>query len=128
MLIKSIAWPRYVAKKPDTEEAQSSTRLSRTKKALASLSLAICLSATSAATASAVIVSAGGGTWNYGIANWLPSMNWSNYYHPSKKHGSSVTGDAGLVRSACVGKRSWAYASAWDKNPFRIDHAYWRYC
>ncbi|NEG42751.1 hypothetical protein F6S84_08170 [Bifidobacterium dentium] len=43
--------------------------------------LALGLAAGTAGTAMAAVVSAGGGTWNYGIANLLPSTNWSHYYH-----------------------------------------------
>ena len=89
--------------------------------------LALGLTAGTAGTAMAVVASAGGGTWDYGIANLLPGTNWSNYYHGSRAHGSSVEGDAGLVRSPNVAAGRWSYASAWDSNPFRIDHAYWRY-
>ncbi|MFT4217246.1 MAG: lactococcin 972 family bacteriocin [Micropruina sp.] len=111
---------------PDKETL--STRFSGAKKALVTAGLVAGLTFAGAAAASATVVSAGGGTWDYGVTNLLPSTNWSNYYHGSKKHGSSVEGDAGLVRSPCVAKNRWSYASAWDTNPFRIDHAYWRHC
>lgn len=89
--------------------------------------LALGLAAGTAGTAMAAVVSAGGGTWDYGIQNLLPGMNWSNYYHSSRAHGSSVEGDVGLVRSPNMAAGYWSYASAWDSNIFRIDRAYWRY-
>lgn len=78
--------------------------------------------------AQATVTQVGGGTWDYGIMNLKASMNWSHYYHGRVNHGSSVTGDQGLVRSGCVspGFRSRAYA--WDSAWWRIDRAYWRYC
>ena len=96
-------------------------------KSLGAALLALGLAAGTAGTAMAAVVSAGGGTWDYGIASLFPSTNWSNYYHVSRAHGSSVEGDEGLKRSPNVTAGRWSYASAWDSNPFRIDHAYWRY-
>lgn len=81
-----------------------------------------------ASVAQATVASVGGGTWNYGVTTWTASNNWSHYYHPSRYHGSSVTGDVGLVRSGCGIPGTYTYTWAWDSNPFRIDSAYWRYC
>lgn len=96
--------------------------------AIAAATLAAGLSLGVTGTAMATVVSVGGGTWDYGIMSVLPGTNWSNYYHPSRVHGSSVTGDVGLVRSVCVAGGNTSYANAYDSNPLRIDQAYWRYC
>ena len=61
-----------------------------------------------AAPALATTVSAGGGTWSYGVTD----VNYSNYYQPTVSHRSSVNNPLkGLVRSGCVGGGSWSYAS-----------------
>lgn len=85
------------------------------------------LAVAGATAAYATVVNAGGGTWSYGIVS-LAGNNWSDYYHSGVWHGSSVTGNAGLVRSACTQPGVWSYSTAYDSNPFRIDQAYWRYC
>lgn len=97
-------------------------------RSLATTLLAVGLSLGAAGTAMAAVVSAGGGTWDYGVTSLAPSNNWSNYWHPSRVHGSSVGGDSGVKRSSCVGANRWSRVTNWDSNPFRIDHAYWRYC
>jgi len=57
-----------------------------------------------AAPALATTVSVGGGTWQYGVT----VSNYSNYYHGSKAHRSSVDNSvAGLVRSGCVSSGQW---------------------
>lgn len=43
-----------------------------------------------------------GGVWRYG-------RGYSDYFHGSKKHGSSVQG-VNFVRSPCVKAGSWSYA------------------
>lgn len=100
----------------------------RRVKAMAAIVLAAGLSLGVTGTAMAAVVPVGGGTWNYGIMNFDEGNNWSNYHHPSALHGSSVTGDVGLVRSECAVKKQWSTATAYDSNPLRIDQAYWRYC
>lgn len=76
----------------------------------------------------AAVTTAGGGIWHYGGPSLTPSNNWSNYLHPTLDHSSSVTGDAGLVTSACAAPGAWSKASAWDSSPLRQDQAYWHYC
>ena len=49
-----------------------------------------------------------GGTWNYG-AN--ATTNYSNFYHPSRLHRSSVENCYGLVRSADRAGGFYSYAS-----------------
>jgi len=43
-----------------------------------------------------------GGVWRYG-------RGYSDYFHGSKKHGSSVQG-VNFVRSPCIKAGSWSYA------------------
>lgn len=100
----------------------------RNAKAFVAAALAAGLSMGVAGTAMATTISVGGGTWDYGIASLWASNNWSNYRHPNRRHGSSVTGDRGLVSSACVVGGATSYANAYDSNPLRSDKAYWRYC
>lgn len=94
------------------------------KRTAASLAAGLTLSATVVAPAFATIAFVGGGTWDYGTPG---GNNWSHYYHASARHGSSVTGDVGLVRSGCMSARSWSRTWARDTN-WWIDHAYWRHC
>lgn len=61
---------------------------STTKKSLATLALGSSLFA-GAAAANAVQVSAGGGTWNYGV-NYVTMTTWSNYHHPTRAHGGTA--------------------------------------
>lgn len=49
-----------------------------------------------------------GGTWVYDANG---STNYSNYYHASKKHRSSVQNCNGLVRSTDAVGGLWSYAS-----------------
>ncbi|MFC9297763.1 lactococcin 972 family bacteriocin [Streptomyces sp. NPDC057011] len=64
--------------------------------------------AASAAPALATTVSVGGGTWDYGAGT---ATVWSDYYHGSKCHGSSVQGEY-YDASGNVSAGSWAFASA----------------
>ena len=73
-----------------------------------------------AAPALATTVSVGGGTWQYGVT----VSNYSNYYHGSKAHRSSVDNSvAGLVRSGCVSSGQWSYAS--EVAAASGNNAYW---
>lgn len=75
----------------------------------------------------ATTVSAGGGTWDYGVNNNGGSV-WSNYWHTSAKHGSSVQNGYGEIeRSACVGADRWSYASL-PAHPDKTDESFWRKC
>ena len=100
----------------------------RVRRSLVGAVLAAALAVGVAPAAQATVVHVGGGTWNYGVESIFPSWNWSDYYHPSRRHRSSVTGDQGLIRSRCTAPGQWSRVRAWDSNPFRIDHAYWSYC
>lgn len=57
---------------------------------------------------SATVVSASGGTWNYGVNE---TVVWSNYYHASKVHKSSVIGYT-THSSAWTSPKYWSYSSA----------------
>ncbi|QJW35926.1 lactococcin 972 family bacteriocin [Cellulosimicrobium protaetiae] len=103
-------------------------RRGRVRRAFIGAALSVGIVAAGATAAYATRVSAGGGTWDYGVTSLTASYNWSDYYHGSRSHGSSVTGDDGLDRSPCRSRGTWSYSSAWDSNPFRVDKAYWRYC
>jgi lactococcin 972 family bacteriocin len=116
------------AVRTDEGEHQRRPRRDRLRRAVVGVVVGVGLVAAGATAANAARVGVGGGVWDYGVTSFTASTNWSNYHHSSRVHGSSVTGDAGLVRSACRGGGYWAYAKAWDSNPFRIDKAYWRHC
>lgn len=100
----------------------------KAKKGLCVVALAATLSLTGTATAFATTDWVGGGRWNWGVASLWPADNWSHYLQWNVDHGSSVTGDRGLVRSACEAPGDESHSWAWDSNIFRIDQAYWRYC
>ncbi|MEU3183818.1 lactococcin 972 family bacteriocin [Streptomyces sp. NPDC006923] len=73
-----------------------------------------------AAPALATVVGVGGGTWDYGAdATWT----WSDYYHGSKCHGSSVQGK-NYYTSGDTAAGAWANAGA----PAKLsgNQAYWR--
>ncbi|KQB84203.1 lactococcin 972 family bacteriocin [Corynebacterium oculi] len=90
---------------------------------LAATALSGALVAGGAAAALAVQVNVDGGTWNYGTGG---GKVWSNYHHPTKRHGSSVQGKH-YADSGCVNAGQWSYASAPDRS-FRADHSYYRFC
>ncbi len=65
-----------------------------------------------------------GGNWDYGTDG--PTI-WSNFYHGSRSHGSSVKNWAGnLTRSPNVMKGSWANSTRNDGAKGKIDYAYCR--
>lgn len=67
------------------------------------------LTATPMITALATTKSASGGTWQYDATG---TVNYSNYYHPSGLHRSSVANpDYGTVRSKDEPGGRWSYAS-----------------
>lgn len=79
------------------------------KKAAAAIGASlIALSAVTAAPADAIREKREGGIWDHGVS-W--SRVWSHYYHPKKRHRSSVKG-AFYVKSHCVSKKKWSRASA----------------
>jgi len=62
----------------------------------------------------------GGGTWDYGVGGgWV----WSNYYHSTKVHRSSVQG-AQYVDSGWKSPKVTSYAKA-PSRWYWVDHAYW---
>lgn len=70
----------------------------------------------------AAVAYPGGGTWNYGTNQ---TEVYSNYHHPSLRHGSSVINGYGEYRSSgCQSAKVWSYASL-RADPNRVDHAYW---
>lgn len=72
--------------------------------------------------AAATIIPASGGWWDYGENKYTV---WSNYYHGSKDHASSVKGSI-YVRSNCVGPAQTSLASA-PSTWFR-DSSYYQFC
>lgn len=101
---------------------------SRTRRTVLAAALGLGIAVAGGTAAYAAVTNAGGGIWHYGGPSLVPSNNWSNYLHATETHGSAVTGDRGLVRSACTDPGAWSKASAWDSNPLRQDQAYWYYC
>ncbi|WP_368502222.1 lactococcin 972 family bacteriocin [Corynebacterium sp.] len=73
--------------------------------------------------APAMAIPASGGDWVYGSNN---SRVWSNYWHPSVWHASSVQG---LWRgdSGCQPPHAWANSSA-PGRWWAADHSYYRFC
>lgn len=109
--------------------AHGTTRApSRARTTFLTVTLALGIAVSGATAAYAAVAYVGGGTWHYGGPSVVPSNNWSNYHHDSVDHAASVTGDRGLVRSACREPGLWAKAWAYDSNPFRFDQAYWHHC
>lgn len=65
-----------------------------------------------------------GGKWEYGTDG--PSI-WSNYYHKTRSHGSSVRNCHGdLTRSPVVNPGQWSNASRGDGCKRGVDQAYYR--
>ncbi len=78
---------------------------------------------TVACTGAASGIAVGGGQWSYGTS--LAGVAYSNYYHPSNWHGSSVMVEADVVRSPCTAPKSTAKASKW-RTPWDEVHVYYR--
>lgn len=85
------------------------------------LSAVMLLSVAGVGTASAAIKkSVGGGTWYYSKESRLVT---SQYYHGSKKHGSSAhIGKDGTVSRDCVAKKETSFARAQGDG---TRYAYW---
>ncbi|MPY58183.1 lactococcin 972 family bacteriocin [Streptomyces spongiae] len=97
----------------------------RFKKPLQALVVSAAFVTAAAAPALAVTKEVGGGTWSYGTTS---ETVWSNYFHSSSKHGSSVRNGYGdEERSACVNADKWSYADL-PAHPEETDYAYWRKC
>jgi lactococcin 972 family bacteriocin len=67
-----------------------------------------------------------GGTWTYGLSTGLISP-YSNYYHGSKCHGSSVVTDWASSRSIDTYKGKTSHAQA-AGNAYTHDKYYFRVC
>ncbi|PZR03336.1 MAG: lactococcin 972 family bacteriocin [Corynebacterium kroppenstedtii] len=66
-----------------------------------------------------------GGDWDHRNSG---GRVWSNYWHPSVNHGSSVQGHE-YVDSGCQPRGVWARAQTHSKwNPFGKDGSYYRFC
>lgn len=90
------------------------------KKGLTSLVLCGALLGSGVTAAFASTAYVGGGKWDYGTGG---GKVWSNYYHGSKVHKSSVQGayyyDSGWKSAGVT-----SYASATDR-AFAVDYSYW---
>lgn len=64
-----------------------------------------------------------GGTWQYGSN---PAKMWSNYWHTSRCHGSSVVTSTAKSRSIDTASGHWSYAQIWGHG-FGIKY-YYRVC
>lgn len=64
-----------------------------------------------------------GGIWDYGTGGGIV---WSDYYHGSRCHGSSVQGQY-YYRSPNTAAGRWSIADAPDR-VFAVDHSYYRFC
>lgn len=96
--------------------------MSKVTKVAASIDLAVGLVAGGAAAANATTVSAGGGTWDYGVSYWTLVV-WSNYYHSTSAHYSTACSSSACTRSATEPGGVWSNASrtaSWGGNT-----AYW---
>ena len=64
----------------------------------------------------------GGGTWQYGTsATWA----WSNYWHTSKAHSSSLVHSMGTNWSQIKGPNAWSYCEMM-RTDWRTISCYWR--
>ncbi|MBW3086742.1 hypothetical protein KEM60_02971 [Austwickia sp. TVS 96-490-7B] len=94
------------------------------RKSLAATALALTILSATGATAAYADAQVDGGLWDYGH-NYKDV--WSNYWHPSKSHGSSVIKNGQKFDSGCVGANVRSYASTganwWDSVA-----EYYRFC
>ncbi len=88
--------------------------------------LAVVIALTATGTAFAVTKKVDGGVWDYGT-NVILGVAWSSFWHPSKKHASSVMIGANVYRSDCVGGGKTAYAERWRPPGARASYHY-RFC
>jgi len=70
------------------------------------------------ATPALASVDVGGGKWSYGVGC---CTLWSNYYHTTEKHSSSVHGGP-WAYSGCTATSKWSLASAEEGS---YNDAYW---
>lgn len=68
----------------------------------------------------------GGGKWHYGTTGPKGGgVVYSDYYHRSKSHGSTVVnGNGYTVRSPTIAKGKWSHASA-SAVRNKVDRSYW---
>lgn len=90
------------------------------KKVIASLAVSIAVLGAGATSVFATTEYVGGGTWNYGTND---TTVWSNYYHGSKIHRSSVIG-AYYYNSGWKSPGVWSYASAPERDGV-VDESFW---
>jgi len=90
----------------------------------ASLVAALVLSGGAAAVAATQYPSMGG-TWNYGLAGGVHA--YSDYFHSSRCHGSTVINDWGRNRSIDVAGGRWANAGH-RATPLTGNQYYFRVC
>lgn len=88
--------------------------------------LAVVILMTSTGAAFAITRNVAGGTWDHGT-NVLIGVAWSSFWHPSRKHGSSVKIGADVHRSACVPADETAKAERWRPPGTRASYHY-RFC
>lgn len=98
-----IAFRRATARINRMENA-----MKKTGKVLATVATVFALTLGGAITASASTEYVGGGTFQYDAD---ASLNWCNYYHPSKKHRCTVQNKYGSLRSPDRAGNQWAYQS-----------------
>ncbi|ARU51789.1 lactococcin 972 family bacteriocin [Cellulosimicrobium cellulans] len=89
------------------------------RKPVVAVALAVAAVAGGAGTAYATISYVGGGTWDHGVGG---GTVWSDYYHGSKCHGSSVQGTYYEKRYASAGR--WSMADA-PSRAFVVDKAWY---
>lgn len=89
------------------------------KKTVSSLVLSAAILGSGATAAFAATEYVGGGTWNYGTGG---GSVWSNYYHGSRVHKSSVIGQY-YYSSPWTNPGYTSYASAPDTAG--VDESYW---
>ncbi|SDW06886.1 bacteriocin, lactococcin 972 family [Marininema mesophilum] len=91
------------------------------KKSVATLVLCGALFTVGATAAFAKVTHPGGGVWSYGEDS---VSVWSEYYHGSKTHKSSVKGPDYYVSSGWKSKGVWS--TAWHKQkPGYNDEVFW---
>lgn len=93
--------------------------LGKLRKPVAAIALAGSVLVGGAAAAHATIEYVGGGTWDHGVNS---SIVWSDYYHGSRCHGSSVQGTYYEKDYASAGY--WSIADA-PSRPFVADRAWY---
>lgn len=99
--------------------------MQRTKRSLSVALITVALTLTGGAAFAATQYPAEGGQWNYGLTAGVHA--YSDYYHPSQCHGSSVYNDWGNNRSIDTAGGQWA-TSALGASPWTHNSYYYRVC